>query len=130
MTLTHRHRIVVVENDQATRELLQSRLNAAGYDVDPFDSGQAAFLDVSARRPDLVILDLKLPDMHGYDVCEKLRKLYSSWAVPILMLTAMDRPIDELRGFGRGADAYMTKPYDPGELLKTVDLLIGHTTLT
>lgn len=66
-----------------------------------------------------------LPDIDGYKVCRELRKIYRPWVLPVLMLTAKDKPVDKLRGFGHGADAYLTKPFDAGELLQTVRLLLG-----
>jgi len=86
----------------------------------------AAALSFAADHPlDLVILDLKLPDINGYEVAKELRKLYHPWVLPLIMLTGMDRPADQLRGFANGADAYLTKPYEPDELMRTIALLLG-----
>lgn len=120
-----RERILIVEDDLSVAKMVQFRLEAVGFEVHHEDHGCGALTDAAERRPDLVILDLMLPDMSGYEVCRELRKLYNRWDVPILMLTVMDRPVDELRGFAHGADAYLTKPYDPAELLKTITLLLG-----
>ncbi|MBI4598000.1 MAG: response regulator, partial [Candidatus Omnitrophica bacterium] len=89
--------------------------------------GKAAISWAVEHQPDLVILDLVLPDMDGHKVCQELRRLYSFWALPVLILTAKNQPIDQLRGFAHGADAYMTKPFESGELLRTVALLVGNT---
>jgi len=122
---TKRYQILVVEDDRPTAEVLCSRLGAAGFDVHAEENGAAALSYAAEHRPDLVILDVMLPDVHGHQVSRELRQLYNRWDVPILMLTAMDKPIDELRGFAHGADAYLTKPYDATELIKTVGLLLG-----
>ena len=117
-------RILVVEDEQDVAGLLQARLEANGYDVHVADQGQRALVEAHVNRPDLVILDIMLPDMDGYEVSEKLRALYHSWSVPIVMLTARDQARDKLRGYGVGADAYLTKPYEAHELLETLAELL------
>ena len=124
-----RNRILVVEDDQDAAMLVRMRLEAAGFDVQTVASGAAALTDAAAHRPNLVILDLRLPDIGGYEVCRNLRRLFGPWAVPVLMLTGMDKPIEQLRGFAYGADAYLTKPYDAHELLRTVHLLLEQLAL-
>ena len=120
-----RRKILVVEDEEKLARLLEQELTSAGYDVHVELRGQAALQHAVERQPDLVILDLRLPDLSGYQVCKELRRLYSSWSVPVLMLTAMDMPIDQLRGFATGADAYLVKPFDFQDLLETVALLLG-----
>ncbi len=117
-------RILVVEDEKDVAGLLRARLEANGYGVHVEETGRDALKDAQATRPDLVILDLMLPDMNGYAVCEELRMRYSSWALPVLMLTAKDQPRDQLRGYSSGADAYLTKPYDAKELLSVIAELL------
>ena len=128
MNETTLKRILVVEDDEQLADHLKRRLELEHFSVDTETSGSRALAYAAEHRPDLVILDLKLPDINGYEVCRELRKLYHPWIVPILMLTGMDKPIDQLRGFAHGADAFLTKPYEPAELLKTIHLLLGQTT--
>ena len=116
--------ILVVEDEEAQARLLKLLLESAGYDVQTEGRGSAALSFAAEHRPDLVILDLRLPDMGGYEVCQRLRKLFHPWPVPTVMLTAMDKPIDQLRGFAHGADAYLTKPCESDELLKTIASLL------
>jgi DNA-binding response OmpR family regulator len=125
MADTMRDEIVVVEDERGVADVLRRRLEFAGFAVHIEGCGNAALNYLAAHHPSLVILDLRLPDISGYEVCRKLRQVYHPWDVPILMLTAMDRPIDKLRGFAQGADAYLTKPYDAKELLETIALLLG-----
>lgn len=120
-----RKRILVVEDDEPLAELMKLKLESEGFEVTTQHRGAAA-LGYAAEHPlDLVILDLKLPDINGYEVAKELRKLYHPWVLPLIMLTGMDRPADQLRGFANGADAYLTKPYEPDELMRTIALLLG-----
>ena len=118
-------RILVVEDEEDMADLVTARLESNGFEVHAAASGKTALTYAAEHRPDLVILDLQLPDIHGYQVCQELRRIYHPWDVPILMLTVMSQPVDQLRGFAHGAEAYLTKPFDPPELLKTVKLLLG-----
>ena len=130
MAVTQQNLILVVEDDEATALLLRKRLETAGFDnVQTVASGTIALSWAAEHRPSLVILDVRLPDMNGYQVCRQLRKLYNPWFLPILMLTGMDKPVDQLRGFAFGADAYLTKPYDSHDLLQTVTLLLEQPAL-
>ncbi len=117
-------RILVVEDDTDAAFMLKTRLESVGYRVRTAASGKAALSRAAEETPDLVILDLMLPDISGYEVCRQLHRLSHPWQIPVLMLTGMDQPVDQLRGFAFGAAAYLTKPFDSGELLKTVDLLL------
>lgn len=130
MDATRKKQILIVEDDESLAMLLTQRLESEGFEVHAVSSGATGLVYAAEYRPDLVILDLRLPDMHGYQVCKELRQIFHPWALPVLMLTGMDQPIDELRGFAHGADAYLTKPYDPTELLKSVRLLLGELALT
>ena len=118
-------RILVVEDDEKVAHLLAQVLEEQGHAVHTVSSGASALSDLARERPNLVILDLNLPDINGYQICHVLRKLYHPSVVPVLMLTGMDQPIDQLRGFAHGADAYMTKPFVLTELLQTVSTLLG-----
>ena len=122
--------ILIVEDDHALAKIERLLLEAAGYLVHTADCGKTALNHAAEQRPDLVILDLRLPDINGYEVCRELRKLYNRWDVPILMLTALDQPADELRGFAHGADAYLMKPFEHSDLLRTISLLLEGTAVT
>jgi len=120
-------RILVVEDDVSVSKFLRSLLESFGFAVHAERSGAAGIGYAAEHRPKLVILDLRLPDLGGYEVCRRLRRLYHPSVLPVLMLTGMDKPIDQLRGFAHGADAYLTKPCNPEELVHTVELLLGET---
>lgn len=121
----HHKQILIVEDEEVLAKDIQRRLEAVGFDAHAELLGQAALQYVVDHRVDLVILDVNLPDLNGYQVARQVRKLYHPWAVPILMLTINDKPIDQLRGFAHGADAYLTKPFHAEELVKTVVTLCG-----
>lgn len=117
--------ILVVEDDSSVALVLKTRLQSMGHRVTVEGTGKRGLAAAAdGRVPDLIILDLMLPDMSGFDVCTELRRVHGPW-IPILMLTALDQPREQMKGFACGADAYLTKPYNPPDLLKTVSLLLG-----
>ena len=124
-----RKRILVIEDDEAMAKAVKVRLESVGYTVHTEGCAAMALSYAAEHRPDLIILDLLLPDLGGYEVCKKLRQLFDPWIPPILMFTGMNQPADQLRGFAYGADAYLTKPCDSTELTKTVAVLLGEKTL-
>lgn len=128
MDASQQKTIVVVEDDEQITRLLLLQLESAGYDVHTESSGRPALEYLLDHQPSLVILDLRLPDLDGYEICRELRKVYHSWIVPVMMLTGLGRPADQLRGYACGADAYLTKPFTQEELFETIALLLGETT--
>ena len=120
-----RERILVVEDDDAMAKVLTAILESVNYEVHVESSGRGAIGFAAETPVQLVILDLRLPDLNGYEVCKAIRQFSNSWTLPILMLTGMHKPVDQLRGFAFGADAYMVKPCDPDEILRTISTLMG-----
>jgi DNA-binding response OmpR family regulator len=123
-----RARILVVEDEEALARQLKGHLERAGHDVHVEHQGKPALLFAAEHRTDLVVLDLMLPDMSGYDVCVELRRLYHPWILPVVMLTALDKPKHKLLGFSHGADVYLTKPVSTSELLSAVADLLNRVT--
>lgn len=130
MQETARRQVLIVEDEKGVAEVLKRRLESSGYATHTVARGKDALCYAAEHRADLIILDVMLPDLSGYEVSRELRKLHHRWDMPILMLTALSQPVDELRGFAHGADAYLTKPYEPTELLQTVALLLGQASVT
>ena len=107
-------RVLVVDDDPAVLSALRRSLEAESYEVDTADSGAAALTLARERSPDLVVLDVMLPGMTGYEVCRRLRGISAS---PVLMLTARDTVPDKVAGLDSGADDYLVKPFAVDELL-------------
>jgi len=113
--------VLVVDDERRYRELLDMNLSRRGYRVRQAVDGLGALNAVEAEEPDLVVLDLKLPDMDGYEVCRRIRAFSR---VPIIMLTARAEPKEKIRGLTAGADDYVTKPFSAEELLARVDAVL------
>ncbi len=116
--------IVVVEDDPDTREILRFNLDLEGYQVTPFADGERALEHILNHPPDLVVLDLMLPGLNGLDIARTLRSEPHTAKIPILMLTARSAEEDIVRGFERGADDYLTKPFGIRELLARIQALL------
>ena len=113
----HSTRILVVDDEVRYVRAIQINLQASGYQVLTAHDGQSAIDLVAQRQPDLMVLDIRMPDMDGYQVCQRVREFS---AVPIIMLTALAEDADKVRGLDVGADDYVTKPFSADELLARV----------
>ena len=109
--------VLVVEDEASIASFVSLYLKNAGYDVRAVTTGNAALAQVAAETPALIILDLMLPDLDGIEICRRVRKTSD---VPILMLTARDEDVDKIIGLEVGADDYLTKPFNPRELVARV----------
>ncbi|MBA2296561.1 MAG: response regulator transcription factor [Actinobacteria bacterium] len=109
--------ILVVEDEASIASFVSLYLKNAGYDVRAVSTGSAALTHVATEQPALIILDLMLPDIDGIEICRRVRKTSE---VPILMLTARDEDVDKIIGLEVGADDYLTKPFNPRELVARV----------
>ena len=115
-------RVLVVEDDAKLLRALQRGLRQEGYDVLGADNGKAGLAQARSGELDAVVLDLVLPDLDGFAICRALRS--AGVRTPILMLTALDAVSDRIRGLDAGADDYLVKPFDFGELLARLRVLI------
>jgi DNA-binding response OmpR family regulator len=115
--LTGLQSILIVEDEQSIASFVALYLKNAGYNVKIAPTGAAALNAVAGELPTLIILDLNLPDMDGIEICRRIRKASD---VPILMLTARDEDVDKIIGLEVGADDYLTKPFNPRELVARV----------
>jgi DNA-binding response OmpR family regulator len=114
-------RVLVVEDERTIAEAIAARLQAEGFAVTQVHDGLAALEQAAASTPDVVVLDVMLPGLDGYEVC---RRLQAQTPVPVLMLTARDDETDLLVGLGIGADDYMTKPFSMRELVARIRVLL------
>lgn len=114
-------KILIIEDDPSIGKLLRRALILEGYETDLSDDGYKGLDAFSKEEPDLVILDLMLPGIDGIEVCRRIRE---TSPLPILMLTARDMVEDRVLGLDSGADDYVTKPFDPDELLARVRALL------
>ncbi|MBC7252088.1 MAG: response regulator transcription factor [Anaerolineae bacterium] len=117
--------ILVVDDEQNIRELARMYLEQEGYQVVVARDGAEALRQIQALRPALVVLDLMLPEVDGWEVCRRVR---ASSDLPILMLTARDDDVDKIVGLEIGADDYMTKPFNPRELVARVRAILRRVT--
>lgn len=122
---TKSSRILVIDDEQAIRRYLRASLSAHGYELYEAATGQEGLQVVPVARPDVIILDLGLPDLDGLDVTRLLRE----WtAIPIIILSVRDQESDKVAALDAGADDYLTKPFGTGELLARLRVALRHST--
>ncbi|RSN30597.1 DNA-binding response regulator [Amycolatopsis sp. WAC 01416] len=123
-------RLLVVDDEATVRELLSATLRFAGFHVTSVSTGAEAVASADGEPPDLVLLDVMLPDMDGFEVVRRLRRQRSAGRggpVPVLFLTARDRQADKVTGLSLGADDYVTKPFDLEELIARIRAILRRT---
>ena len=113
-------RILVVEDDEMVAEVVRVNLEAEGYEVTHALNGAAGLAAVSQQMPDLVVLDVMMPEVDGWTVLTRLRDDMATRHLPIVMLSAKAMPADQVRGYNLGANAYLTKPFSATELIEKV----------
>jgi two-component system OmpR family response regulator len=115
-------RLLLVDDEDHLRSMLQAALSHHGYDVHPVTTGREAMAAVPAVRPDLILLDVMLPDLDGFEVCRRLRS--EGTRTPVLFLTARDSTDDTVRGLTLGGDDYLAKPFSLEELVARIDAVL------
>lgn len=120
--------IYTVEDDANIRELIEYTLSSVGFTVDGFENGVDFFERVAKAAPDMVILDIMLPDMDGTEILQKLRSNPSTASTAVIMLTAKSGRMDKIRGLDAGADDYITKPFDVLELISRIKAVLRRRT--
>ena len=121
-------KILIIEDEAALVRILTDLLVRRGYEVQASFNGEDGLRNAASGKYDLIVLDVMLPRMDGFEVCRNLRK--SGIRIPILMLTARGETFDKVTGFEGGADDYVTKPYDPDELLARIGALLRRASQT
>ena len=110
-------RILIIEDDKSIAELERDYLELNGFEVTICEDGEKGLEEALGGSCDLILLDLMLPGADGFDICRKVREKHNT---PIIIVSAKHEDIDKIRGFGLGADDYMTKPFSPGEMVARV----------
>jgi CheY-like chemotaxis protein len=130
MHVTHEVRavtatILIVDDDYMNREILQAHMNNAGYDVLTANNGAAALEVIKRQLPDLVLMDVRMPGMTGYEVCAHLKSQAHTRHLPVLLMTAMDDDENQANGTAAGADGFLSKPFDARVIHAQIQRLIG-----
>jgi two-component system phosphate regulon response regulator PhoB len=120
-----KQRILVVDDEPEAVELVEFNLKQAGYSVSTAVDGAEALKKARAQTPDLIVLDVMLPEMDGFEICKTLRSEAATSRTPILMLTAKAAEIDRVLGLELGADDYLTKPFSPRELMLRIKKILA-----
>lgn len=113
-------RILIVEDQEDNRQILRDLLQSAGYDLVEAEDGQAALVAAKAKRPDLVLMDIQLPLMDGYEATRRFKADPDLRSIPIIVVTSYALSGDEGKARAAGCDGYVTKPYSPRQLLAKI----------
>jgi two-component system alkaline phosphatase synthesis response regulator PhoP len=122
--------VLIAEDDADIAALIRHALEKAGYSAEVVDTGRRVMPAIASRRPDVLILDLMLPEVNGLDVCRAVRGHRETSALPIIMVTARGEESDRVVGLELGADDYVTKPFSPKELVARVGAMLRRTART
>ena len=117
-------RILAVDDDPAMLNLIAHALSRAGHEVLVARNGEEALARVENVQPDVIILDVMMPDVDGYEVCRRLRRKPSTAAIPVMMLSALGTLENKIAGYEAGADDYMVQPFEPAEMEAHVRALL------
>jgi len=125
--MSHAARILLVDDEPSIQRSVAALLQSRGYDVEVAGTGAGALRHVTEHRPDLIVLDLGLPDMNGVEVCQRLRT--ESSTLPIVVLSARNAEADKVQALELGADDYVTKPFGPEELVTRIRVALRRVRL-
>jgi twitching motility two-component system response regulator PilH len=119
--------VLVVEDDPDQRRLLERLLASGGWRVTTAPDGEAGLAAAAIQRPDVVVLDVMMPRLNGYQTCRRLKADPGTASIPVIICTTKDQPADEFWAAEVGADAYLAKPVDVRELLALLERLVART---
>lgn len=122
-----RRKILVVEDDPDQLEAIRGNLKDAGFAIGTAANGVDALIKTRSVCPDLIVLDLMLPQLNGLDFCRTLRENAATASIPVIMVTGLDSYFTRVAGFEAGINVFLTKPYLPEELISKVEELLEHT---
>ncbi len=118
-------KIILAEDEPQIARLIEFKLKKEGYQVTWKENGEEALEAIKADKPDLVLLDVMMPVMDGYEVLRRLKEDENLKSIPVIMLTARAQERDVVKGINSGAEDYITKPFHPAELLARVKRILG-----
>ncbi len=116
-----RAKVLVVDDEEYIQHILNFSFGAEGYEVITAGNGEEAIAKAKAEKPDVIVLDIMLPKMDGYEACKRLKSDPQTKGIPIILLTAKGREADRKLGSQAGADDYVVKPFSPGRLIERVE---------
>jgi DNA-binding response OmpR family regulator len=120
-----KNRILIVEDEESLLKLESILLSSKGYQVTGVMDGKSALDEINARKPDLVVLDIMLPELDGFEVCKRIKENPETAGIPVVMLTAKKNSQDYARGMQVGADAYVTKPFKSAQVMELIEGLLS-----
>lgn len=124
--MANHKKILVVDDEQDLVETIRLKLSSEGYKVESANTGVEALEKAKQTKPDLILLDIMMPELNGYQVCKKIKEDDSLKNIPVVMLTAKAQESDKFWGLETGADDYITKPFEFSNLLKTISKHLKH----
>ena len=122
-------RVLIVDDDKVIQQLLEVNLELEGYEIAKASDGEEALQQVEAFRPELVLLDVMMPKMDGREVCRRIKSNADTKGIPVIFLSARAQEMDVSSGLELGASAYVTKPFDPVDLIETVQKVLDGQTV-
>ena len=117
--------IIVVDDDPDVPIIVKGILNSEPYKVQCVSSGEELFFQLQGGRPDLILLDVKMPEMDGFEALKRLKAAPETSSIPVILLTGKDQYQDRLTGYRLGTDYYMTKPFSGAQLINGIHLFLG-----
>ncbi len=120
------NRILIVEDEESLLKLESILLTSRGYHVRGVTDGATALREIVANPPDLVLLDIMMPGIDGFEVCRRIKEDPQTRNIPVVMLTAKKSSMDQARGMQVGADAYITKPFKSVKIIEVIEGLLKH----
>ena len=120
-------KILVVDDEIYIVHILDFSLGMEGYEVVTALDGEQALEKMKSERPDLIVLDIMMPKLDGYEVCKSVKGNPDTAHIPVILLSAKGRNVDQKLGFDVGADDYITKPFSPRKLVERINQLLGQT---
>ena len=117
-------RILIVEDEASLLKLESILLSTRGYEVTGVSDGLAALREIELNSPDLILLDIMMPGIDGFEVCRRIKENPLTRSIPVVMLTAKKSSADQAKGVAVGADAYLTKPFKSGKIIEIIEGLL------